>query len=143
MLSCFVGEFETRGPMMLKHLGSNSVSHDAALMLFIGQSSHIKKTLVTLKLGGVCQMSEIFIYGYICCFRNKKAILKDESRLVKQSTKPVMPRTSRARGKDRSTTKLRDQMEKLGEHSTLLTNDTSYFDLLCILIHFADKSSNQ
>ncbi|XP_052742794.1 nucleolar GTP-binding protein 1 [Bicyclus anynana] len=46
--------------------------------------------------------------------RNKKAILKDESRLVKQSTKPVMPRTSRARDRDRSTTKLRDQMEKLG-----------------------------
>lgn len=46
--------------------------------------------------------------------RNKKAILKDESRLVKQSTKPVMPRTSRARARDRSTTKLRDEMEKLG-----------------------------
>ncbi|CAB3241544.1 unnamed protein product [Arctia plantaginis] len=46
--------------------------------------------------------------------RNKKAILKDESRLVKQSTKPVMPRNSRARAKDRSTTKLREEMEKLG-----------------------------
>ncbi|CAH0717016.1 unnamed protein product, partial [Brenthis ino] len=46
--------------------------------------------------------------------RNKKAVLKDESRLVKQSTKPVMPRTSRARDRDRSTTKLRDEMEKLG-----------------------------
>ncbi|XP_045538343.1 nucleolar GTP-binding protein 1 [Papilio machaon] len=46
--------------------------------------------------------------------RNKKAILKDESRLTKQSTKPVMPRTSRARARDRSTTKLRDEMEKLG-----------------------------
>lgn len=46
--------------------------------------------------------------------RNKKAVLKDESRLVKQSTKPVMPRTSRARARDRSTTKLRDEMEKLG-----------------------------
>ncbi|KAJ2938215.1 hypothetical protein O0L34_g18558 [Tuta absoluta] len=46
--------------------------------------------------------------------RNKKAVLKDESLLTKQSTKPVMPRTSRARGKDRSTTKLRDEMEKLG-----------------------------
>ncbi|CAH2083899.1 unnamed protein product [Euphydryas editha] len=46
--------------------------------------------------------------------RNKKAILKDESRLVKQSTKPVMPRTSRAREKGRSTSKLRDEMEKLG-----------------------------
>ena len=46
--------------------------------------------------------------------RNKKAILKDESMLVKQSTKPVMPRTSRARARDRSTGKLRKEMEKLG-----------------------------
>ncbi|CAK1593563.1 unnamed protein product [Parnassius mnemosyne] len=46
--------------------------------------------------------------------RNKKAILKDESRLTKQSTKPIMPRTSRARGRERSTTRLRDEMEKLG-----------------------------
>ncbi|CAK1548768.1 unnamed protein product [Leptosia nina] len=46
--------------------------------------------------------------------RNKKAALKDESRLVKQSTKPVMPRTSRARERDRSASKLRSQMEQLG-----------------------------
>ncbi|XP_048489366.1 nucleolar GTP-binding protein 1 [Plutella xylostella] len=46
--------------------------------------------------------------------RNKKAVLKDESRLTKQSTKPVMPRTTRARGRERSTTRLRDEMEKLG-----------------------------
>lgn len=46
--------------------------------------------------------------------RNKKAILKDESLLRKQSTKPVMPRTSRAKQRDRSTTKLREEMEKLG-----------------------------
>ncbi|CAH0761466.1 unnamed protein product [Diatraea saccharalis] len=46
--------------------------------------------------------------------RNKKAILKDESRLVKQSTKPVMPRNTRARERDRSTHKLREEMEKLG-----------------------------
>ncbi|XP_026316431.1 nucleolar GTP-binding protein 1 [Hyposmocoma kahamanoa] len=46
--------------------------------------------------------------------RNKKAILKDESRLVKQSTKPVMPRTSRAKERTRSTGKLRQEMEKLG-----------------------------
>lgn len=53
------------------------------------------------------------IFYYLCS--NKKAILKDESLLVKQSTKPVMPRTSRAREKDRSTNKLRQQMEELGE----------------------------
>ncbi|CAG9133644.1 unnamed protein product [Plutella xylostella] len=46
--------------------------------------------------------------------RNKKAVLKDESRLTKQSTKPVMPRNTRARGRERSTTRLRDEMEKLG-----------------------------
>ncbi|XP_063371046.1 nucleolar GTP-binding protein 1 isoform X1 [Cydia amplana] len=46
--------------------------------------------------------------------RNKKAVLKDESRINKQSTKPVMPRNTRARQRDRSTTKLRDEMEKLG-----------------------------
>lgn len=46
--------------------------------------------------------------------RNKKAVLKDSSRLVKQSTKPVMPRTSRARAKDRTTAQLRHEMEKLG-----------------------------
>ncbi|XP_073964647.1 nucleolar GTP-binding protein 1 [Choristoneura fumiferana] len=46
--------------------------------------------------------------------RNKKAILKDESLLTKQSTKPVMPRNTRARERARSTTKLREEMEKLG-----------------------------
>lgn len=46
--------------------------------------------------------------------RNKKAILKDESLLNKQSTKPVMPRNTRARQRDRSTTRLREEMEKLG-----------------------------
>lgn len=49
-------------------------------------------------------------------FSNKKAILKDDSLLRKQSTKPVMPRNTRARGRDRSTTKLREEMEKLGEY---------------------------
>ncbi|KAM3955767.1 nucleolar GTP-binding protein 1 [Aphomia sociella] len=46
--------------------------------------------------------------------RNKKAILKDESRLTKQSTKPVMPRTSRARSRGRSASQLRGEMERLG-----------------------------
>ncbi|KAJ0170375.1 hypothetical protein K1T71_014303 [Dendrolimus kikuchii] len=46
--------------------------------------------------------------------RNKKAILKDDSLLRKQSTKPVMPRNTRAKQRDRSTTRLRDEMEKLG-----------------------------
>ncbi|XP_059062637.1 nucleolar GTP-binding protein 1 [Achroia grisella] len=50
--------------------------------------------------------------------RNKKAILKDESRLTKQSTKPVMPRTSRARARGRSASMLRGEMEKLGVDMT-------------------------
>ncbi|KAL4710363.1 hypothetical protein ACJJTC_003760 [Scirpophaga incertulas] len=47
--------------------------------------------------------------------RNKKAILKDESRLTKQSTKPVLPRTSRAHTRQRSVSRLRGEMENLGE----------------------------
>lgn len=46
--------------------------------------------------------------------REQKVILKDESRINKQSTKPVMPRTSRARKRDRSVAGLKDQMESLG-----------------------------
>ncbi|KAH0535469.1 nucleolar GTP-binding protein 1 [Cotesia glomerata] len=46
--------------------------------------------------------------------REKIAIDKQESLVNKQSTKPVMPRTSVARGRDRSVRKLRDQMEGLG-----------------------------
>ncbi|XP_022911465.1 nucleolar GTP-binding protein 1 [Onthophagus taurus] len=46
--------------------------------------------------------------------RNKKAILKDESRILKQSRKPVLPRTTAPKGRDRSVSKLRSQMEDLG-----------------------------
>jgi len=46
--------------------------------------------------------------------RNKKAIMKDEARINKQSRKPKLPRTSAAKGRDRSVTKLREQMEDLG-----------------------------
>ncbi|XP_060530614.1 nucleolar GTP-binding protein 1 [Cylas formicarius] len=46
--------------------------------------------------------------------RHKKAILKDEARINKQSKKPVVPRTSRAKAKDRSVSKLRKNMENLG-----------------------------
>nr|XP_032525126.1 nucleolar GTP-binding protein 1 [Danaus plexippus plexippus] len=63
--------------------------------------------------------------------RNKKAVLKDESRLVKQSTKPVMPRNTRAREKTRSTKKLRDEMEQLGTgthtHTRTLSNSVSVY----------------
>ncbi|XP_076281830.1 nucleolar GTP-binding protein 1 [Lasioglossum baleicum] len=46
--------------------------------------------------------------------RDKKAIMKDEAMIQKASTKPVMPRTAAARGRERSVTKLKEQMEDLG-----------------------------
>ncbi|XP_060818178.1 nucleolar GTP-binding protein 1 [Bombus pascuorum] len=46
--------------------------------------------------------------------REKKAIMKDEARILKASTKPVMPRTAAAKLRDRSVSKLREQMEDLG-----------------------------
>ncbi|XP_034189273.2 nucleolar GTP-binding protein 1 [Osmia lignaria lignaria] len=46
--------------------------------------------------------------------REKKAIMKDEARIQKASTKPVMPRTATAKGRDRSVSKLKEQMEDLG-----------------------------
>lgn len=46
--------------------------------------------------------------------REKKFIMKDEARIMKASTKPVMPRTAAAKTRDRSVTKLKEQMEDLG-----------------------------
>ncbi|XP_012217920.1 nucleolar GTP-binding protein 1 [Linepithema humile] len=46
--------------------------------------------------------------------RDKKTIMKDEARITKASTKPVMPRTAAAKLRDRSVTKLKEQMEDLG-----------------------------
>lgn len=46
--------------------------------------------------------------------REKKAIMKDEARVLKASTKPVMPRTAASKVRDRSVTKLKEQMEELG-----------------------------
>ncbi|XP_017878203.1 nucleolar GTP-binding protein 1 [Ceratina calcarata] len=46
--------------------------------------------------------------------RDKKAIMKDEARIQKASTKPVMPRTTAAKLRDRSVSKLKEQMEDLG-----------------------------
>nr|CAD7448236.1 unnamed protein product [Timema bartmani] len=46
--------------------------------------------------------------------RDKKAIMKQEGAVVKNSTKPVVPRTTPARARGRTVTKLRTEMEKLG-----------------------------
>ncbi|XP_034941870.1 nucleolar GTP-binding protein 1 [Chelonus insularis] len=46
--------------------------------------------------------------------REQKMIMKEEARINKQSTKPVMPRTAAAKTRGRSVTRLREEMEKLG-----------------------------
>ncbi|XP_071863646.1 nucleolar GTP-binding protein 1 [Bombus fervidus] len=46
--------------------------------------------------------------------REKKAIMKDEARILKASTKPVMPRTATAKLRDRSVSKLKEQMADMG-----------------------------
>lgn len=46
--------------------------------------------------------------------REKKAIMKEEARIVKASTKPVIPRTSTAKVRDRSVSRLRKEMGELG-----------------------------
>lgn len=46
--------------------------------------------------------------------RDKKIIMKDEARITKASTKPIMPRTAAAKVRDRSVAKLKGQMEDLG-----------------------------
>ncbi|XP_054266710.1 nucleolar GTP-binding protein 1 [Macrosteles quadrilineatus] len=46
--------------------------------------------------------------------RDKKVIMKQEARLVKNSTKPVTPRTSTAKVRERSVGRLREQMSQLG-----------------------------
>ncbi|XP_047364837.1 nucleolar GTP-binding protein 1 [Vespa velutina] len=46
--------------------------------------------------------------------REKKIIMKDEARIQKASTKPVMPRTAAAKIRERSVSKLKEQMEDLG-----------------------------
>ncbi|RZF44482.1 hypothetical protein LSTR_LSTR002255 [Laodelphax striatellus] len=46
--------------------------------------------------------------------RERKAIMKIEARVQKQSTKPVMPRTATAHVRDRSVSRLKDEMSRLG-----------------------------
>lgn len=61
--------------------------------------------------------------------RDKKAIMKDEARILKASTKPVMPRTAAAKLRDRSVSKLKEQMEDLGidmEETENVSNASKY-----------------
>lgn len=46
--------------------------------------------------------------------REKKIIMRDEARITKASTKPIIPRTSGAKVRDRSVSKLKREMEDLG-----------------------------
>lgn len=92
--------------------------------------------------------------------REKKIILKDESRVNKQSTKPVMPRTAVARGRDRSVSRLRNEMEDLGVDMEdtenvsynflfidnlvqLLYDSNIYIKLLTFFRHISRKRGNE
>lgn len=57
--------------------------------------------------------------------RVRKAILRQESHVKKQSTKPVTPRTTTARARERSVGRLREEFENLGVDMTE-TEEVSY-----------------
>lgn len=46
--------------------------------------------------------------------REKKFVMKDEARILKASTKPIMPRTAAAKVRGRSVARLKEQMGDLG-----------------------------
>ena len=46
--------------------------------------------------------------------REKQAIIKDEARINKASTKPIMPRTAAAKVRGRSVTRLKEELGELG-----------------------------
>jgi nucleolar GTP-binding protein len=56
--------------------------------------------------------------------RDKKIIMRQERAIVKNSTKPVVPRTAPARVRARSASRLRSEMEELGVDMSD-TNDVS------------------
>jgi len=64
--------------------------------------------------------------------RDKKIIMRQERAILKNSTKPVVPRTAPAKVRDRSVSRLRSEMEELGVDMSD-TNDvstgSSYFNV--------------
>lgn len=46
--------------------------------------------------------------------RERKFVMKDEARITKASTKPIMPRTAAAKTRGRSVTRLKQEMGDLG-----------------------------
>lgn len=69
------------------------------------------------------QMKEI--YDLARQIREKQVIIKDESRVNKASTKPIMPRTAGAKVRGRSVTRLRKELGELGVDMED-TEDVSY-----------------
>lgn len=71
--------------------------------------------------------------------RETKAIMKDEARIQKASTKPVMPRTAAAMKRGRSVARLKEQMEDLGidmEDSENVRNQNFIFNLYLSKLKF-------
>jgi hypothetical protein len=64
--------------------------------------------------------------------RDKKIIMRQERAILKNSTKPIVPRTAPAKVRDRSVSRLRSEMEELGVDMSD-TNDvstgSSYFNV--------------
>jgi nucleolar GTP-binding protein len=58
--------------------------------------------------------------------RDKKKIMRTESRLTKSSTKPTMPRTTNARKRERSVSGLRNKMSELGVELDVDNPDTNF-----------------
>lgn len=64
--------------------------------------------------------------------RNRKAIIRQESNVKKQCSKPVIPRTTTARARERSVGKLREEFENLGVDMSE-TDNVSIFTLKLFL----------
>ena len=75
--------------------------------------------------------------------RSRKAIIRQEANVKKQCTKPVMPRTTPARARERSVGRLKDELENLGvdmsETENVRTNYIIFiiFLLKCLTYKFA------
>lgn len=79
--------------------------------------------------------------------RDKKIIMRQERAILKNSTKPVVPRTAPAKVRDRSVSRLRSEMEELGVDMSD-TNDvstgSSYFNVQWhdLISHFYEVVTN-
>lgn len=71
--------------------------------------------------------------------RDKKIIMRQERAIVKNSTKPVVPRTAPAKVRGRSVSRLCSEMEQLGVDMS----DTSgvSIDFVCLLQYVLDNTT--